>query len=746
MAKFRRPVAFSRAVFDSLRQVRWLRAARAGIPVGLVVLGLVCLWPNLSHPAIASWDESGHQAAVRGLFDTSTPTIYRDPLIPAGPGDWLAAQVFLHKPTLPFALGALMMRLFGVTPLALRTVSLIAALATALGMYFIGRRFLGTPLAAVVAAAFLFLPFGFTLVQGYQFGDATDCTLVAFLTLSMWALVVAIERGSIRRAAVAGALCGCAFLCKSALALTPIGVVAALVILGRTRFAPRLKQSMLWATVLAALIVAVPWNLYCAIKWPEVYGFEAKFTLGFLTDRGRMFSKPAIDALFDQINDQELAPWPAALPFVAGVSLLWSALKRRDWRRWLLCLWVWGEWVPLSVAAVKVPAHAWGAVPAALIAVGLLIRDSVEQSALAGAIIAALGTSSAMAFLARHVSFRLLSQGGSPLGRARSNLEVGLVLALLGGVVAYGTVRLWQRHVWLPRVLAMAAAGAVCWVALVQSPLRLRAERTAHRDPFVESYGDQLGRALDRSIPERSVLFVDVARDPHCCFEKTSLIFYSGRMVYKFDDKLVGLARERGYHPYLVSGAARPYRRVESVPASSPWQAFDLDSPLTRASPPPQDMTQVNGWTGNARVIGNAHVIGFAIGRGDKDRDRYVFYLEPTKGETKPPSPTSPASEAQAITTPGLRKDVITTSLKAPWLHPGGAVEKAPVLQGQVVFSVKDGSEERIVLDTSRTLNGAKDINESAWFTMTVPGPLRSKLRRLRLGPTDLPLPAEDGG
>jgi 4-amino-4-deoxy-L-arabinose transferase-like glycosyltransferase len=672
-----------------------LNRAFPWVPAGLVVVGFLCLWPNLGHPSIASWDESGHQDVVRGLFDTGVPTIYRDPLVATPSDDWLTAEVFLHKPTLPFAIGAVMMRFLGVTPLALRSVSFIAALATAMGIYFFGRRLLGTLLAALMAAAFLCLPFGFSLIQGYQFGDVTDCTLVGFVTLSMWALLVAIERSSVRFAALGGALCGCAFLCKSAMGLAPIGVIATLYILGRTRLAARLRLSLAVAAALAAMVVALPWNLYCVVKWPTLFGAEAKFTLGFLTDTGRMFSKP-FDSFFDQILQQELEPWPAALFLFSGVWLVGSAWKRRDWRRWFLCLWLWGDWVPLSLAAVKVPAHAWGAAPAALLALGLLVRDSFETPAIAGAVIAPLVAVWAVPALGARtlglppsLGVHKIFQGELVMVRSRLTFAVMCLFTMSGFALALGVVLLWPRRVWILRILAGAAAAAVCWVSMVQSPRKLAMERTAHRDQFVESYVDQLGRALDRSIPEKSILFFDAGHDPPCCFEKQSAMFYSGRMAYKFDERLLGIARERQYHPYLVSGISHPFRRVESVPAGSWLQAFDLDAPLLEPGPPPSDITPADVRTSNA------HVVGVARAPGDGDRDRYVFYL----------------AEGKLM---------------------------LPVL---VVFSTKDGREEHAFLTVNRTLSRFEDLGKAAWFTMTLPGPARSNLKGVRVGQADLPLP-----
>ena len=331
----------------------------AWFPVVLLALAFVWLWPNLAHPSITSWDEGAHQAVTRGIFDTGVPTILPTPLEPVDIYDWMRAEIFLHKPPLPFFLGALLMRLIGITPLALRLISFVSAFLTACGIYAFGRRLAGALPAALVSVAFLALPFGLTLVQGYQFGDVTDCSLLALSVLSVCVLALALERDSLRLALVAGALCGLAFLCKSLLALTPLGIAGGLALLGARGLGPRIRLTLVLGFVAAALAVAAPWSVYSALRWPVMFKVEARHLLGFVNDTHRPFSRPFV-AIFDPVLALELAPWPVMLFVVAGLWLIRAALERRDLRTWLLCLWLWGEMVPLALVRVKVPAHAWG--------------------------------------------------------------------------------------------------------------------------------------------------------------------------------------------------------------------------------------------------------------------------------------------------------------------------------------------------------------------------------------------------
>ncbi len=494
-----------------------------GLPP-LLLLGwaLLSLWPDLNHPSMFGWDEPAHQLAARGFHATGLPMIYSAPLVPQPMTAWWNARVFLHKPPLPFALGALLMRVVGVAPLALRLVSFASAVATSIGLFFFGRRVVGAPLAGLFAAAFLCLPFGYLLVQGYQFGDVTDCSLLAFVTGSMWLLAVAVERDSAGLAAAAGALCGCAYLCKSALALVPLGAIGALVVLGAAGLAPRVRMRLALVFAAVAIAVALPWNLYSALRWPELYRWEAHHTLGFLTDRTRFWARP-LDGVFNEVNQLELDPWPVAVLPVAGLWLLVVAARRRDATLWLLCLWLWGEWIPLSVALVKVPAHAWAAAPAALLAVGLLIRDSFERPWLSAAALGALATGPILRVAPAIGAVRRLVPQALAETATQPGLAEGLALALFAGALGYGAMRLFSRRRRWFLWLGWATMGMACFVGLLEAPLAVGFDRVRFRDLAVVAAGDGLGQALGRSLPGDAVLFVS-ARDPAYSLSAHSLM------------------------------------------------------------------------------------------------------------------------------------------------------------------------------------------------------------------------------
>ena len=686
------------------------------VPPLLLLWALLWLWPNLGHPGMFGWDEPAHQLATRGFHDTGLPVIYRAPLLAQPKAAWWNAHVFLHKPPLPFALGALMMWLVGVTPLALRLVSLASAVATAVGLFFFGRRVVGSVLAAILAAAFLCLPFGYLLVQGYQFGDVTDCSLLAFVTLSMWALAVAIERGSSRLAALAGALCGCAYLCKSVLALVPLGAVGALGLLSAAGLGPRVRMRLVFSFGVTAVAVALPWNLYSALRWPELYRWEAHHTLGFLSDTTRYWVRP-FDGVFNEVNQLELGPWPVAIFPLAGLWLLWTAVRGRDANRWLLCLWLWGEWLPLSFVLVKVPAHAWAAAPAALLAVGLLIRDSFERPWLAGAGLGALGTGLALGLTPALSTVRGVVPGALVETATQGGLAEGLALALCGGALGVAIARLLPGR-GARRLLACSAAGMALLVGVVGAPELLAGNRLRFRDLAVEASGDELGRALALTLPQNAVLFVS-ARDAPYSLGTHSLMFYSGLGAYPADEELIQWARLQGLHPYLASTVDQLFERVAAAPASARLQAFDLDAPRVVPAEPPAGMVLAH------RQFGALELLGLAVARGDLDRDRYVFYVR------------SPADMERRLLAVSFTLD--DGSVEHANLAPRGKLNQPP-LRGNGA-SPEAGDVGRDDSLPGPPIEWTTDPKTNSWYTLALAGPPRSRLRKLELLGAELPLP-----
>lgn len=576
------------------------------------------LLPGLDHAGMPRWDESLHQAATRGTFaEPLRPHIYTDHFHRRPSSDWIFAGVWLHKPPLPFWAGALLLHVTGITPLALRLVSFFADLAVALGLFFLMRRSVGRWLAAVSGFCYLSLHFTWLLTQGFQFGDVTDTTLAACLVLSVLALVRAADRSSERWAWATGALLGLGYLCKSALALAPLGIAVAFYFLRTRKLAWGLRGRPLLVLLAVFLLVAAPWAIFSAVAWPNVYRANAKLVFSHLVHEIEPFGRP-IDAVFNEINGVELLPIPVSLALLAA---LWMA--RRAWvsRRSLdvaLALWIWVSWIVLSLTPSKVPAHAFGVVPAVLAAIVALVADARGRPVLAAASLATTLAGWLVPWLPSLAKVRELVPSSLPQTRAQAGLAEGMLLACLAMVGAFMLVRLLDNPRWLGRAMGHAATVAAVALLVLATPTARRKEEAQFLASLgATDYARDVGRALDRAVPGKSVAFVKIDRNPDNYSGEHALIFYSGRMAYARAPEMK-LAAIKGYSPYLVSPLAEPFTPVRGVPPHAPWRAYDLSAPLAGPAEVPPDVTAL------ALRQQEIDLLGIARAGATPERDRWI--------------------------------------------------------------------------------------------------------------------------
>ncbi|MBI3183476.1 MAG: glycosyltransferase family 39 protein [Myxococcales bacterium] len=645
--------------------------------------GVAWLSPNLGHPSIHNWDEALHQVVTRGVYDSFFyPHMYADPLYPTHPEQWWYADVWLLKPAGPFWFGAALMHLIGVTPLALRIGSLLGELGAAVALCLMVRGVAGRLWATIGALGFLALPFGWILTQGHMFGDATDCTLVGWVTVSMAMLLWSVEKQSWRWAAAAGAAAGAAYLCKTLLALAPLGVAGVMWLLGVVRFCagPRLKSVA--AMFGAAVLVAAPWNLYAAWKWPAVYFAGSKLAFGHILQGSGADVGPwarPFDAIFNEVNATELRPIPVAVGVLVLGWLLYRALRRREFVVVGLALWLGSTWVMHSIVSVKAPAHVWNAVPAVFAGLAIIGVDVWRSGPLGAAAVAAFASGWAIGAVPGLGRVREWLPSSFDQTRRLPGLAEGAVLIAAAVVVGLLLgLRRRGRAVVVP-VLAAGASVLVGWTLLVKGPSELRRAEGEKRPTRYASHTRELGLALGELTPPRSVLWQEIDVDPKDQFEVQNLMFWSGRMSYRRGPDLAA-AQAKGYESYLISPVARPYAPVEGVPAHAWLRAYDLGRP---GEPPPIPA----GATPLDVQLEGASVLGFASGRIDGERDRYAFFVRPR----------------------GVPAEL------------------------RIVFHTRAGSEEQLVAPEA-CLRGRASLADVPWFILPVVGPPRGELEALELG------------
>lgn len=657
------------------------------VAMGLIVAwGLAWLAPGIAHPAIHNWDESFHHAVVRGTSIAFWPTMYWDPLLPVTDlRAWWYSGVWMHKAPAVFWWGAAMLKIFGVSTGALRSVSLIGELSLAVFIYLLSRPLAGRLLALFAALSFIVLPWGWFLMQGHFVADVTDIAVAAFVTLGFAWLWWAVEKDSNRWAFLAGAAIGVAYLCKTFLALDPLGVAFAWWLLAVMRVCkgPTLKQVALMFG--AFVLVAAPWNLFAYLKWPDVFMRAFDHTTGFMSaasgeDVGSGARPP--DAIFNEINwtVAKLIPHPFTL--LCGIWLLVKTVRERDGRLVALSLWLWSTWIVHSIANVKGGSHMWNVVPAMFASYAIFVRDTFRYPALAAAGVASFAT---WYFRPTFGLADTIKQALPPsiFVQTRnwpdSNLvEQALLVppaALLTFLVSLALKR--ERREWLAMPLGAVSAAALFAYAI---PLNIK-ELVAHRERLARddqwSSSQDLGLAVERTLEDKSVLFMDTNLDYGTTFEYLSLQFWSGRMVYRMTPDLA-LAQRKGYRPYLVSPASEPFAPLPQVPAYASMRAYDLLAPAAPA-PLPDGLTPLD------KPLVNVHLKGWTARALDGRFSRYAFYAEPR----------------------GMPSDV------------------------RVIYHLDDGTSVEQRLQTQATLRSPDRLAQSPWFIFPDVGPLHTRVKSI---------------
>ncbi|RKG96345.1 dolichyl-phosphate-mannose--protein mannosyltransferase [Corallococcus carmarthensis] len=476
---------------------------------------------------------------------------------------------------------------------------------------------------------------------------------------------------------------GLGFLCKTGLALTPLGVAATLWGLSLLRFCPGPKLGTVVAMMAAAGIVAAPWSLYSAQRWPELHDLESRVT------RAHLFHDPTVDvgpwrrpldAVINEVNRTSFQPLPTVLPLLAFCWLLVRAVRKREMETVGLALWVGATWLVLSLGTVKVPAIAWGAVPAVLAAMAIAGSDLRRHPVLAALLLAGLATPLAMEHLPVLTRMREALPPSWAQTRTLPGLAEGLVLSICAAVLTAIVFRLARRPEWMTVGLGGVASGVLAWHLAITLPVEKARYEDEHLEELYDSHTREVGLAVAKRTPKRSVLFAALDMDPPLTFESLSLMFWSGRMAYRQAPD-VALAHDRGYHPYLVSPVAESYAPVPGVPPQAALRAYDLDAPLPQPAPLPDGITPLSVRQGNLEVL------GFAAGKVGPDRDRYAFYVR----AVGPPQPL------------------------------------------RVTFHGPDGIVER-VLDPGDSLRRPHTLMGAAWFILPAVGPRLANVKHLEFG------------
>lgn len=218
------------------------------------------------------WDERLHVLVARNFTrHWLVPTLIDNPILSYDYKDWLGNHIWLAKPPLGLWIGAVGIKLFGASPLGYHSGGIVLLLLCVLFAYLTALRVLPGIRYALLAAWLEGTSYVLVrLVTGWGM-DLVDLTLAATLHMGLYFAVRYAQTG--RGAVWVGIASGLGFLTKLYLGLVPFAVLFLI--------APHRISDWVKAMAVAAGI-ALPWNLFALLRWPDEYYHEHFISLTHL--------------------------------------------------------------------------------------------------------------------------------------------------------------------------------------------------------------------------------------------------------------------------------------------------------------------------------------------------------------------------------------------------------------------------------------------------------------------------------
>ncbi len=456
----------------------------------LLVLLLVSSVVGLSGRLLTAHDEARYAEVAREMLES---------------GDWLTPRLsgleHWHKPPLTYwAIGA-SFAAFGLNEFAARLPSALAAVATVLGLYGIGRMLFGRRAgvlgAVALASSLLFVVMGRLATP--------DMLLACWTCWAVHFLVRAIVHGD-RRGACAllrGVFIGLGFMTKGPVIFVFV-VVPALVFVALTKQWKALRAAKVWLSAAAFCVVGLPWFVVVCVQNAGLPGYFWEFqTLQRVASEVHERAGPL--SYYVWVLLYGFFPWVLFLPYAIarGVSLKARPLDEARTRGLFLFLLCAVPFVFFSVSRSKGLAYLLPALGPAALLVGRLLDEATQKGdawvkgfaanvwvAAAGMVVFAVWV--VLVFFVRRSYPALKALGGY--------VVLFAVLLAAGAVVAAFSLRWRRRWRWLAlaglavpvpvAALVLLAtmpdvSGTVSWEAAGKHFAGVIAPRMEHGDRLV---------------------------------------------------------------------------------------------------------------------------------------------------------------------------------------------------------------------------------------------------------------------
>lgn len=331
------------------------------VVIGAVALGFYLRWAAADHLCMTQWDEAYHALVAKNLSrHPLTPTLYERPYFDDADRGWRGGHIWLHKPPVPLWLMAAAIAVAGDSEpvfrfpsVALGALSILLTFLIALELW--GER--GRPAGAAAAILQALNPFLIRLASGTIPTDHVDGALTFFVELTVYLFLLAARKRGKLWPILAGISLGLGFLSKAWPCFTAVAAVL-----------PFARKNWGWAIV-AAVLTALPWQLYTAWMWPDVFMREWSYNTGQHLLTALDGHAHPIWWYFSLIPVQ-YGGFKLVTCLLAGAALAWALYDAVATRKsGIICVLIWAllPYIAFSLSMTKLYSYVAPAAPAVLL-------------------------------------------------------------------------------------------------------------------------------------------------------------------------------------------------------------------------------------------------------------------------------------------------------------------------------------------------------------------------------------------
>lgn len=229
-------------------------------------------------PYIHEWDERFHALVAKSMMDTPfRPLLFPRHIMAYDMENWAYTHIWVHKQPVFLWQMALSMKIFGVSPWAVRLPSAILGAIMVWLTYDMARKWIRIDAVAFMAAFITaFAYYALELISGWRSLEHNDLIFTFYMTCTFWAFTRYVHAGyALRWAVWIGIFAGLAILNKWLTGLLIFGGWG-LYLLQSVYKKDLQKYAHLGLSVLITCVVFMPWQLYIRSAFPEATAIAYK--------------------------------------------------------------------------------------------------------------------------------------------------------------------------------------------------------------------------------------------------------------------------------------------------------------------------------------------------------------------------------------------------------------------------------------------------------------------------------------